>query len=891
MLGFSPLDALPLDTVEDVLYVEVAALLVAVTLGAGQIQPGAISASALAVAVVMPAATIQEGQPPVSPLLVAVELPAAIIAPPLQLTPLLVAIEPGAGATIQPALVVAPLLVAIAPGAAGIIQAIPTEGPLLVAVQLPALTITLPPIPSAGRPFTLLAQIDFTDPSAQSVYLSDQSVPAILGHDWLPYIAAWGPLEEITSAGAPATSELVLFNTKPIGGKARLSDWLRTPLNTSGTYEFSGAKVTLYRLDYGATTPKLLNKLFIEEPTEIDDRLFRLRMSDAGLLLENRLVATVIDRTVLPLSTRAVAGRAIPRAFGVLRGVPAWPVVDGASARLSGALTAAATSIPLVDAADMVAPGTVQIETEQANFTGKTGNTLTGVSRGANGTAAAAHADQARVLQVRSGAFAYRFVVSEALSAAYLHKSLSNVRVNGRAPKTAPTISANATDLISGKTMAVITFPVTDVVAFHTIPLAKTLPQPASLPTQDWIVSGHVNGVNRTLTVTVPTGSAEYALAGPVRRRCSMTWKNISGGFQVDVAGCWIARRDPTTGASIRMYNGTTDTSNNLQFPATMTFEYETGAGTGSETWEVNLNGDGSNYRNQWTITDYAISAQMEAGDGPGAGDSTASACIGTVTCDIEGIQDDASGTISGTPSLLLENPADITRAVLTLLYGVAVADLGARWAASRATLAGLAYKWAFLLSHEGAERLSDLRAAFAQQARAELFIEAGQWDYVVIPSAPAATLTLDYRRDVWAEAAAQASRSPRTQLFTSVRAAAQLDYVSGDYGYTALAQTAGVAQRTEENLSLSLVQDRATADALAAFYLGQWQRQRWQVDLVAWQNVLALRKADHIAITGHPVLEAHGGAALILRITERAYRSGDDNPARIRLLAREGNP
>ena len=55
-------------------------------------------------------------------------------------------------------------------------------------------------------------------------------------------------------------------------------------------------------------------------------------------------------------------------------------------------------------------------------------------------------------------------------------------------------------------------------------------------------------------------------------------------------------------------------------------------------------------------------------------------------------------------------------------------------------------------------------------------------------------------------------------------------------------------------------VQDQATANALAAYWLTVWQRPRWDVELVAWDNLLGLRLGDQLALDGHPVLEAHGG-------------------------------
>jgi hypothetical protein len=874
----APLCTLPLDTLVDAtLYVAVEPVLVAVTLGAVTIPPPFVPVTALAVAVELPPMAVVPPMPVLAPLVVAVDVPAI---------------------TWSPTAVVAPLEIAIVPPPAFYTVVVPVA-PLVVAVVLPALTVAPIAPPIIDRPFTLLGQIDFFSPSPLTVYVSDHYVgPEVTGVEWLPLVAAWGPVEELVSAGAPVTSEVTFFNTKPIAGKARLSDVLRTPLNAgAGTYEFAGARVSLYRVDVGQPG-KLLNVLYIEEPTEIDDRLFRVRMSDQGLLLEDRRIVTTIDRTAFPAAAPAVVNRTIPRAFGSLKNVPCIPVVDGVVGRLASAIDASVATVPLVDATVFPSSGTVQINVEQILYTGKSGNSLTGCTRARNGTAAAPHEAQSTVMEVRGPGIAYRFVAAENVIG-FPHKAMTNVRVNGNPAKTAPTLTPNATDVVAGKSFAAVTFSVADVRAFHTIPVSRALIQPASLPSMNrsfaWNGNQHVE---HQLTVVIPAQGAEFA-SGTIRRRVSFTYQIVSGQFgvgdaSVNPAQSQIWRTDPATGANVVLASGTKDASGYLIMPAAVTAEYDTATSVANETFTLHLFGDpgvagapDTPYVALWTITAYTITGDVAAG---GGGESTAAIVIGQVTCDLDGMQDDTAGTVSGTANLLLENPVDVSRFILTQLYGVAVADLASRWASSRATLAALAYKWAFLLGIEGATGLSEIRTRMAQQARADIFIEAGKWDFVVIPSAPVADVVLDYARDVWDQRPAMAGRTPRPQVFTAIRGQALLNHVTREYDYTAVAQVAGLATYTEDVLSFDFVQDRATADALAAFWLAQWQRQRWEIDLVAWENVMPLRKADHVAIDNHPVLTAHGDTALVFRILERSYLSGDPDPARVRLRAREGN-
>lgn len=849
MLGFDALDVQPLDTISALVYVAAS-----------------------------------------GPLLVAVEVPVASMGAPVDLAPLALAVVLPP-ATLSPTLTAAPLEIAVVLPA--LFVAMPATA-LEIAVVLPAATLVALGRPAAALPFTLLAQLEFASPAPLTLYVSDHYVPATLdvspapaGHEWLPYVAAWGALDELVSAGAPATSEITFFNTKPIAGKSRFSDLLRTPLNAgAGTYEFAGAKITLYRLDTGTgVVSRLLNALYIEEPTEIDDRLFRLRMSDQGLLLEDRLVSTTIDRTAFPNASRAVVGRTIPKPFGVLRTVPCTPVVDGPVGRLAADMTAVQASCTLVDSSDFpAANGNVMIDGEVIGYTTNTVATgvLSGLGRAVGGTVAAAHTAQSQAFYIRGGAQAYRYVVGE-MWPTFAIKSVSNIRVNGNPPRTAPTVALVDGGLVAGKYFSLIDFnsgaTAAAVAAYHVQPT-----QGARLTTSGTLDVGPANPLpDKAFTPAFGALGSEINIRS-VQGRIQFTVQTISGTWNGHAAQLWAG----AVGTGQLLY----DSVNALQLTGTASFAMGAAVSNMPIIYHTRVIGGGPGTNDVhvvFTIQQYDVIVDS-AGPASGAADSTAGRVIGEVTCDVEGIMDDAAGVVSGTASLLLENPADVMRFILTQLYGVAVADLGARWPASRAALAGFGYRWAFLLGFEGPDKLSDLRTRFAQQSRSELFIEGGKWDLVTIPAAPVAIVTLDYARDVWSERPALASRTPRPQVFTSVRAEAQHNYASGDFDYTAVAKVAGLAAYVEESLTFDFVQDKATADALAAFWLAQWQRQRWEIDLVAWRNVLALRKGDHVALTGHPILTAHGGALLIFRILERSYLSGDPNPARIRLRAREGN-
>ena len=85
-------------------------------------------------------------------------------------------------------------------------------------------------------------------------------------------------------------------------------------------------------------------------------------------------------------------------------GAGAWGgyAAGSATTTLNGSINASATTITLTSNAAFPSSGTVVIDGESINYAGKGVNTLTGCTRGANGSTAAAHTSGATVTQVTS---------------------------------------------------------------------------------------------------------------------------------------------------------------------------------------------------------------------------------------------------------------------------------------------------------------------------------------------------------------------------------------------------------------------------------------------------------------------------------------------------------
>jgi hypothetical protein len=58
--------------------------------------------------------------------------------------------------------------------------------------------------------------------------------------------------------------------------------------------------------------------------------------------------------------------------------------------------------------------------------------------------------------------------------------------------------------------------------------------------------------------------------------------------------------------------------------------------------------------------------------------------------------------------------------------------------------------------------------------------------------------------------------------------------------------------------------------------------------DFIGWNNLLDIEKGDHLSFENHPVLANLGDEDLLFRVIGKSYLLGDENPARIQLVAIE---
>lgn len=159
-------------------------------------------------------------------------------------------------------------------------------------------------------------------------------------------------------------------------------------------------------------------------------------------------IGSPLDTTEWPDADPEAIGHIKPILFGTVAGAVCAAVDSGAVTTLPADITSAVTSIALTSAARFPASGTVQIGDEKIAYTGKSGSTLTGCTRGSSGTTAAAHSAGAIVVEVQT---LYRYMIAD-----HAIKSVSAVYVDGvlQASEGSSTLSSGITDVSTSLTVA-----------------------------------------------------------------------------------------------------------------------------------------------------------------------------------------------------------------------------------------------------------------------------------------------------------------------------------------------------------------------------------------------------------------------------------------------------
>lgn len=523
---------------------------------------------------------------------------------------------------------------------------------------------------------------------------------------------------------------------------------------------------------------------------------------------------------------------------------------------------------------------------------------LTGCTRGAGSTAAAAHAAGVQVWEVQAG---YVYLVSQHACA-----SVTNVRADGvlvdpadytvdlsgpttitfsSRPRrsldvlvlTQPTYSASVTAEQSPGTVSV-----TAEQSPGTI--STTAEQGVSTATGSHGHTGdkgiHEYPTSPAVPWTSVSATQNFSFANSGKTGTTANWHvqvtATSGTWQIRTGGGGVVAtlsygdnfftEAATPGTSYQLYESASGTisvamvERDLTVTASTTSNAATGVAasmTGATATSM-ASLSGATAANMASLSgSTAVSVAQTAN----AVVSAADVVVGeSVVCDVEGIVDDGSGTYTGTAGALITNPADQIRHILAVQLGLPLADWAdsASFGAARTAFDGASIRcdWGLYDQIDSAELLERIRWSVG----ARLFQGAtGAFKLFALPLAGSSVLTLTEADDVLDEQAGggpiRVGRTALADLYNEIFVLGAKRLAGDGYGDYATAEDA--TSQSDYRMTRSLiiendfVRDATALQAIADVYLAWHKDQRWRatVRALAWP-VLHLEPCDTISLT-----------------------------------------
>jgi hypothetical protein len=710
------------------------------------------------------------------------------------------------------------------------------------------------------------------------------------------------------------------------------------------TYDILFAEATLRLLFRGGVVGDdlLLFRFLVEEARNVTADSLTLRMTGVELALEHGEDCYRVSTENFPLCDPDAVNQPVPIPFGRLTHQKTLGATSGLVDVLATDITAispgAGGTLPLSDRAvvDRLPPsGMVQIDEEQIWYGAKnaTAITLNNITRGYNGTTATDHRAGMTVFQVLSE---YLYLVGENRGAHRI-QSIPAVRSDGMllAPSSYTVDLANTT-LLSGRNFAVVRFPVKPIISKQvtyqvqdTITVVDTISVSDTTGVLDNIGVSDGLGVSDNITITpqgtvtqsyntlntIPSGNIPQGPPGVTH-----SFPGLAGGGAVQYVRFTLTTQNSNTVTAatfpIELY-GPND--NWHQFFSGLGPVPPGGSVTISWTVNGNVYGNprlftqsgilmrvlsfqqdvvrnqtttksGSAYRSggvgktgstSKTGTVTKVGQSTKSGTVKLVGNSSADTVLGEITADVNGLQDDASGTISGTANTFLEVPHDVLKCLLREVWQEKDSALyhAATWTATRQEQVTAGYRWAVMAVPLS---FAEFRRTAGFQGRAELYQEGGQWAYKWRAVTPA--LVTFNERNLADEIVID--WSPRTELVTEL-----------DVGYDEAADRVGHwqqsltlrsdltqyryrygLQRTRRDLKgrtleLPWVRETAMATRLGTYWLSQWERERLRPKIRGFWDVIGLDKTDTIQLE-IPLLTAYG--AMQFTVRRKVYELDD---------------
>ena len=535
--------------------------------------------------------------------------------------------------------------------------------------------------------------------------------------------------------------------------------------NGSPAQSFLFCRVSIYEVraisedeTFSSDVKTLLWTGYIEKVKAITQESFHLTCSSRLYYLRDSLNVNKVNLTDFPSADPDDVGKQRNILYGYVEHTPCLAIKAGVIDTLAADITDTATTIYISGSSISEFPTgsfTVQIDTEKIDISSRSGNTLTVSARGASGTTATDHNKGAYIAEVLSE---YIYEV-----ASHPVKSISHVFVDDvRQTAGYTAYTGQSGDELTG-------YEGTSVIKFDTLPVVK---KQVNLNVNQGSHTHNITSNSEATKNSWPTDADE----GVVGDEHWLNPDNTIDGSSDSYANCSLGANE--VAYDLKFTHGMTNLGQLVEqyvhvevevdyiYSGTVLDLHYNGktvgiaSGTKAEkrvnvtdymSWNpsefyIKAKNTGSTssvnfyvYR-VWVESVYNIDPTASASPATGValyGNSSADTVIGRmVTANVEGYQDDANGTYTGTANALIERPDHVIKHMLTALANIPMSDIGGSFSSSGALYSSAisgGYKLAFL-ANAISEKLDQILYTLAHDCRSLLYEFHGKFELVFLP-------------------------------------------------------------------------------------------------------------------------------------------------------------
>lgn len=511
-----------------------------------------------------------------------------------------------------------------------------------------------------------------------------------------PLIASWGDIKSgrinpVTYEVEPGGADFSILNNIPVGGANSFAELFLQ-------YYPHFVKVTISEFHVGASAGADAENIFkgsIEDFPAMTTDIVVVTCASFEIGTANKFSHNIVEATTYPGADPDDLGKMLPQAYGQAKRVPFMAVDAGAITTLAQDLDAAATgNIDFTDVSGLPSSGTVQIDAEQMTYGSKSdaNNTLNISARGQNGTDDVDHDLGATVAEIQTDYFYIIGHAVNAIDAVYvagvLQPSGNYTAYTGQ--------SGDEHGSYPGK--ACIKFTVLPVLIKQINVTLNDTKDVDDAITVDDNISYSSAGANKEL---YPNGNSTWggvtnpanAYDGNEASKCDLNnqayciWTFPSTNYgTISAQHIWILL---STNNAVSIQDSDGNALATLTSVAKGWYRYAlagsawtlgvkvlTDINEGSEVFEIKkiveytptLSKGGGAYRGGAATITGAVTL---------TGNSVADTVIGgRVSADLQGFQDDDSGTYTGTPDALIERPDHILKHIWGHRCGLTLNDI-----------------------------------------------------------------------------------------------------------------------------------------------------------------------------------------------------------------------